>query len=566
MNLRSTSSMVFAALMLLMTATSCGRHTNLDPYGWESIGEPFDSLTMLLEKEWYGASWVNNAESSVDRRRQLTLQLREAATRSGNNEARARADFWEARIARNLGDSIANAIHFKNALELNDSAAYPYIRHRIQWLLDDDYPDYTLENYNHIKAQAEFFEQSGDRMMAGARWMDLGNFLNELGLTRRAIAMYDRSDSILRLAGFDDLISSNILNRAKALFYEGRKDEGEHVLRAALTDSVFADNDKALNILLEQLYVCYGDTAAMFQAREMLTDESQEELGAQAYFDGAISAYYLNRGQLDSAMVFSDRSIARLPDLYFPEQRTDVLAWRAEVLMAAGREKEAAKMTFRRLEEQSAIDDTTRRDEVMAQDFKERLEMAERADDNRVYRARMVAVVIVAAALLLICIGYFLLRRHTQKLKLAAMQQQLDLEKSQRRVLAIKLALDEKEQLLATIREQLAEASGDDIRAARLESMLKAHSAGLSDERATFMQTFTEVNPDFERKLREISESLTASDIRLASMISVGLTNKQIAAALGVRPESVKQARWRLRSKLGLDRDTSLEAFLASTQ
>lgn len=52
-------------------------------------------------------------------------------------------------------------------------------------------------------------------------------------------------------------------------------------------------------------------------------------------------------------------------------------------------------------------------------------------------------------------------------------------------------------------------------------------------------------------------------DVRLASLIAMGLDNKQIAAALAIRPESVKQARWRLRTRMGLTSGDSLAAALA---
>lgn len=39
----------------------------------------------------------------------------------------------------------------------------------------------------------------------------------------------------------------------------------------------------------------------------------------------------------------------------------------------------------------------------------------------------------------------------------------------------------------------------------------------------------------------------------------MGLDNNKIARLLVIRPESVKQARWRLRKMMGLDKDVSLD-------
>ena len=50
--------------------------------------------------------------------------------------------------------------------------------------------------------------------------------------------------------------------------------------------------------------------------------------------------------------------------------------------------------------------------------------------------------------------------------------------------------------------------------------------------------------------------------IKLASLTLIGMSIKQIASYLNVKSESVMQARWRLRNKLSLKNDESLEAAL----
>lgn len=452
--------------------------------------------------------------------------------------------------------------HYNNVAALTDSVRFPYETHRLQWLTDEDFPGYTLDTYNHIKGMAQFFEDSGDRLMGGAQWTDLAMFLYDMGMTRRAAQLLDRADSLYRLGGFTRLLNGNIINRSKIYFQMGRKDESKGMLLRALADSVYARDPYGLGILYDCLVFHHADSSALFKAYDLVREDSSQ-LALQSFYTGALSAYYLNRGEIDSAIVYSDLSADLISNIEMPVQLNDVLAWRSDVLLAAGRDKEAYPIIHQRLELAEEIARTTKLDEVMTHDFQERLAAAERADDRRVFRTRLIALCIVLILTLLSFSVIFWQRRRNQRTRLHAMQQKLDLEKSQRRVLAMKLALDEKEQLLSSIRDQLAKNTTDNLNT-RLESLIKTHSAGLSDERTTFMQTFTEVNPEFERLLRSINPSLTTGDLRLASMISVGLTNKQIAGALGVRPESVKQARWRLRSKLGLGRDDSLEAFLSS--
>ena len=64
--------------------------------------------------------------------------------------------------------------------------------------------------------------------------------------------------------------------------------------------------------------------------------------------------------------------------------------------------------------------------------------------------------------------------------------------------------------------------------------------------------------------LRERWPNLSDAEVRMAVYIALGLDNKHIARVAGIRPESVKQARWRLRNKLGINADASLDDVLKS--
>jgi DNA-binding CsgD family transcriptional regulator len=56
--------------------------------------------------------------------------------------------------------------------------------------------------------------------------------------------------------------------------------------------------------------------------------------------------------------------------------------------------------------------------------------------------------------------------------------------------------------------------------------------------------------------------NLTAQDLRLCAFLRLNMTNKEIAAITYQSLESLKTARYRLRKKLGLERDENLVAFL----
>jgi DNA-binding CsgD family transcriptional regulator len=77
-----------------------------------------------------------------------------------------------------------------------------------------------------------------------------------------------------------------------------------------------------------------------------------------------------------------------------------------------------------------------------------------------------------------------------------------------------------------------------------------------------FELRFKEVHSDFYQKLSRDYPLLTAQELRLCAFLRLNMTNKEIASITFQTTESLKTARYRLRKKLGIDRDENLVAFL----
>jgi DNA-binding CsgD family transcriptional regulator len=75
-----------------------------------------------------------------------------------------------------------------------------------------------------------------------------------------------------------------------------------------------------------------------------------------------------------------------------------------------------------------------------------------------------------------------------------------------------------------------------------------------------FTQQFTELNPDFYKNINQVAEKLSRSDLRLAALLRMNMSSKEIANMLNISDEGIKKARYRLRKKLALQSDESLEA------
>ncbi|HEY8934022.1 MAG TPA: tetratricopeptide repeat protein [Cyclobacteriaceae bacterium] len=77
-----------------------------------------------------------------------------------------------------------------------------------------------------------------------------------------------------------------------------------------------------------------------------------------------------------------------------------------------------------------------------------------------------------------------------------------------------------------------------------------------------FKKTFEGIYPTFFSSLRFQYPQLTTAELRLSALIKLNLTIKEISTMLGISPDSVKTARYRLKKKYQLDENETLHDFI----
>ena len=72
------------------------------------------------------------------------------------------------------------------------------------------------------------------------------------------------------------------------------------------------------------------------------------------------------------------------------------------------------------------------------------------------------------------------------------------------------------------------------------------------------------LHKDFNMRLKEAFPNLTESERKLANLLRQGFSSKYIATLMSITPKSVEISRYRLRTKLGLQRSDNLVQFIKS--
>ncbi|MEE4259338.1 MAG: inorganic phosphate transporter [Bacteroidales bacterium] len=93
-------------------------------------------------------------------------------------------------------------------------------------------------------------------------------------------------------------------------------------------------------------------------------------------------------------------------------------------------------------------------------------------------------------------------------------------------------------------------------------SLMITQDLSIDRDREKFQMHINEQNSNFIHKLSESFPSITDNEKRLASLLRLNLSSKEIASILNISPKSVEMNRYRLRKKLKVDPKINLNDFI----
>ncbi len=145
---------------------------------------------------------------------------------------------------------------------------------------------------------------------------------------------------------------------------------------------------------------------------------------------------------------------------------------------------------------------------------------------------------------------------------------QTELEAKAKSLTSHTLHIISKNKTLEDIQVKLAELlkEGPNDHRKQLKSLVKMieHNFVQDKDWDDFRQIFEQVHQDFFNRLQHRASGLTPADLRLASLIRLNIPSKDISVVLGISPDSLRIARYRLRKKLNLTQGDSLTNFISS--
>jgi len=150
----------------------------------------------------------------------------------------------------------------------------------------------------------------------------------------------------------------------------------------------------------------------------------------------------------------------------------------------------------------------------------------------------------------------------TARLKAERELMQERLDRMEKELLAGTLQVEEKNTLLENLKEKLSSLNSSDPLYRQINRLISKNYE-VDKDYSNLKTEFVEIRPGFVASLQKKAEDkLTRLDLKYCSYILMGLSNKEIAAKLNVDPKSIRMARYRLKQKLKLQKDESLDRFI----
>lgn len=549
----------FLTILILLTLSCSRTSNNISPTGWSALGEPFDSLSRRLELGLIGEM----QEDSIN----ILAQMFDRAARSADApaNARCRAHYWNARAAGRLKQYDVMEKEYDLALQCASGEEREYLSHRIGWMREDMDSFSRIEWYRYLVKELNYYESVGDSVMMCARNLQLQHLMNDAGFKRRAITYMEAADRCCEAINRYTHFPGPVINKACMLYDEGDEQEAGEIFKRLLNDKI-AMKDEAISALVYyNMYQIYKDSAALASADSIIRIHDYNNLSPVV--TACLMELALKQGNLTKADSLA--SVAEKLDHLSIQSyhRMFTLNMIAKVRERCGDPQKAMTAYKMYAEEADSVLQSMRDNEVVSQEMQALINEADMKIEREKQEHNRNILWLVLGIAALISLAAILLHRRWKRLNMRRKEAELSKSESEQQRIAMQIASDKREQIIASTIDNLLKMQADgSVHSSDMSKLLRMLRENDTDGICSdsFQKLFTTIRPQFISRLLTQAPNLSEAAVRLACYSVIGMDTKEIASAMNVRPESVKQARWRLRKALGLPQGADLHRHLRS--
>lgn len=548
--------LVWVLFLIFMLGCTGRRDAGVDP------GELFpDSGVVEADSLFRAIELIDlKRDSTLGRTKRLRAEFCSVAALHPDNEIlKMRLLYVKARTLMRTDIPASEAL-LRDGMAKLDSAASPFDWFMLRTINLNNEKS-LFERYRLASENLEFFANVNSPLGLARNYEALGTTLSLMQENDKAIGYLDKAEEQYSKLDAPYYLNSVKLNKANA----STPEKQALMLRNMLADSAVRSNPSlhskvllSANIALD-CTECADSAISIIEHNEIDREDMPLLLSVKAYD-------MLGQDDVQGAL-------AMLPQIRKECAEQNVAAANREFIHTVmSYVYYMADMKDSCIEEQNRViewADSAKREanlpEVYARETKKLITATEANASLQRERILMWWVIsLLAIGVAAVCL-FFILRRKRMQLRDEIRRLDDAIDAAGRVQLAQSSMMEQSESMIGQIEEIIKSANADGTCDTRITSQI-AKVLGLyrseEENRQGFLKINRELDNRFSDRLKRDFPDLSESQLRLAALIATGADSHQLASILNISAKSVYTSRYRLRTRLGLTKEASLEDFL----
>ncbi|MEX0314152.1 MAG: tetratricopeptide repeat protein [Allomuricauda sp.] len=404
--------------------------------------------------------------------------------------------------------------------------------------------EFHLENYKnalpYYKEAKEVYESINDEVFMGHTYTDIGLVYHHIDQPKDAISYFEKSLEIAQKLGVSEMEGSALCDIGMSYAKLEEYPKAIANLQAGLKI-----NEKS-NTLINYI-VTLNELGQALQ----LSGKNNESL---PYLNRAtILADSINADkQLLFALEYRAKTFEKLGNL---EKSIDDLK-NGSILKDSLYNVEKS----RQQEELRTIYETEKKEQQIALQAKEITVLEQKAEISALQK------ILLGGLLVLSLFGFYGIRQKLKRNKLEKEKVDTELAFKKKELTTHALHLAKKNEVLEGLKQKAQELKENEESKKGYQQLIRTINFDLQDDNnwQNFSRYFEEVHKDFNSNVKSKYPQVTSNELRLLALLKMNLSSKEIANILNISPEGIKKARYRLRKKLDITTEDSLQDLVLS--
>lgn len=218
----------------------------------------------------------------------------------------------------------------------------------------------------------------------------------------------------------------------------------------------------------------------------------------------------------------------------------------------------------KQIEELKTIYETEKKELQIAKQETEISLLEQEARVNNLQRILLSGGLILS--LLLFGLGYYAIRQKMKRNRLEKEHVKAELDFKKKELTTHALHLAKKNEVLENLKQQAKAFKATSREEKGYQELIKTINFDQHDDRNwdNFTQYFEQVHKDFSMNVKTKYPEVTKNELRLMALLKMNMSSKEIATILNISADGIKKARQRLRKKMDLKPQDSLENTVLS--